>query len=270
MSLRVDLADDVCRCRLRGGLFLSTGFDGGVREADAAYNVTVPDGWGDAGVRDLRSYVDERLSDAGFPTDPAAPALLTGVAQRHARVARLDGVAVVATAGLSNPAALPVDVDASRADFDAAPADSEDAAETETKATDDSPHRPPGTVNLVVGTNRELAPGALANLVAIVAEAKAATLLATTGFPGTTSDAIVVATDPSGEHARFSGAATRLGAATRTCVRDATLGSLGSRYSDGDATIPDAVDDADHGIVTDERSVVSRVAPPTDADDTDP
>ena len=267
MSLRVDVAHGVCRCRLPSGRFLSTGFDGGVRDADAAYNITVPEGWGDAGERDLRSYVDGRVADAGFPADPDAPALLTGVEQRHARAARLDGVAVVATAGLSNPAALPVDAAASSTDRNALSVDAGRSAEAHTTASDESgPHPPPGTVNLLVGTDRDLDPGALANLVAVVAEAKATTLLAVAGFPGTTSDAVVVASDSSGEPAAFSGSATPLGAAARVCVRDAILASLASRYSDAAETIPDSVADAEHGVVTNDRAVVSRIESSDDAD----
>ena len=275
MTLGVDIADGVCRCRLSGGRFLSTGFEGGVRDADAAYNVTVPEGWGDAGARDLRSYVDGRIADAGFPADPDAPALLTGVDQHHARAACLDGVTVVATAGLSNPAALPVETgerpigtDASLADGDGdtpstdrdvdAPSIDRDVDASPVDGdgfSDDADRRPPpGTVNVLVGTDRDLSPGALANLVAVVAEAKATTLLAATGFPGTTSDAVVVGSDPSGKPAAFSGTATPVGAATRVCVRDAILASLASRYGDVEESIPAAVTDAEYGVVTDRHA----------------
>ncbi|WP_418281685.1 adenosylcobinamide amidohydrolase [Halorubrum sp. DTA98] len=254
MTLRADVSDGVCRCRLPGGRFLSTGFDGGVHVADAAYNVTVPEGWGDAGVRDLRSYVDDRLAGVGF-TPGSGPALLTGVDQAHARIARNGEVSVVATAGVSNPAALPIGA----AERDADRARSHEGTDR---------NRPIGTVNLVVGTDRDLAPGALANLVAVVAEAKAATLLSATGYPGTTSDAVVVASDPDGGSTEFSGSATPVGSATRACVRDALLASLSSRY-DGldDATgrvtgdgVPESVSDAEHGVVTDREATVSRIA----------
>jgi adenosylcobinamide hydrolase len=222
--------DGVCQLRRRGTRWLSTGACGGMETADAAYNVRVPEGFDR---EDLAAYVAERRERAGFDAD--GPALLTGVELRHARGARLDPVEVHATVGVSNPAALPLDPDGGGGDRDgAAP--------------------PPGTVNLVVGTTRALEAAALANLVAVAAEAKAATLLSLAGFPGTTSDAVVVGTDPSGEPARFSGSATPVGAAARACVRDAVAASFRSRYAE--ATVPSAVAAAEHGVVTDERAEV--------------
>lgn len=269
----IDVADGVCRCELTNGRFLSTGFDGGFSRADAAYNLTVPDGWGDAGRRDLQTYVTERLTDAGFRSNRSAgafessreadgdrgvssPALLTGVDQQHARVARLASVTVVATAGISNPAALPVEstVDAARPTGRSVGDRSEDGVVTSTKEPPDDDRPPIGTVNLLVGTSRDLTRGALANLVAVVAEAKAATLLTTTGFPGTTSDAIVVASDPSGESTAFSGSATAVGSATRICVRDAVLASLDSRYAE--ESVANTVAEAEHGVVSDRRATV--------------
>lgn len=245
--------DGVCRLACPGFRVLSTGFDGGVRTADAVHSVTVPAGWDDEGRRDLGAYVDERVAAAGFPERPDAPALLTGVDQTHARRARLGPVEVVATAGLSNPAALPVDGEAA-ASTSAAPTDRVSPVGPDV----DAAPRHDGTVNLVVGTTRDLAPGALANLVAVAAAAKAATLLAAAGVPDTTSDAVVVAADPAGESAAFSGAATPVGASARACVRDAVLASLRSRYGpETDATIPDSVADATYGVTTDERATVS-------------
>ncbi|SMO68248.1 adenosylcobinamide amidohydrolase [Halorubrum cibi] len=267
-AFRADVADGVCRFRRVDGAtrFLSTGFDGGIRVADAVHNVTVPEGWDDAGRRDLSEYVDGRVRDAGFAdratdglTDRDAPALLTGVDQRHARIARLDGATAVATAGVSNPAALPI----SDGDVDSVAED--DVAPTT------------GTVNLLVGSERALSPGALANLVAVVAEAKAATLLATVGFPGTTSDAVVVGcpaerADATGsgstraradtdgpEPAAFSGSATPIGSAVRACVRDAVCASLASRYGADFEEAPASISDAEYGVVTDERAAVEPV-----------
>jgi adenosylcobinamide hydrolase len=105
-----------------------------------------------------------------------------------------------------------------------------------------------GTVNVLVGTTRTLDDGALANLLAVAVEAKAATLLAETGFPGTTSDAAVVGCRPDDDPEPFSGSATPVGSATRACVRDAVRSSLRSRYAD--RPVPDSVADADHGVVT--------------------
>ncbi|WP_459880241.1 adenosylcobinamide amidohydrolase [Halorubrum gandharaense] len=257
----VTLADGVCRLSRPDTRFCSTGFDGGTRVADAAFNITVPEEWDDEGDRDLAAYVADRVDRAGFEPASDAPALLTGVDQTHARRARLGPVEVVATAGVSNPAALPVETDGAPA---LAGADTATAA-APTEEDADAPshedaHPSPGTVNLLVGTTRACSPGALANLVAVAAEAKAATLLALAGVPGTTSDAVVVGCDPDGEPAAFSGSATAVGAATRACVRDAVAASLASRYGpETDAALPDTVSDATYGVVTDERARVGRV-----------
>jgi adenosylcobinamide hydrolase len=211
--------------------WLSSGWDGGFRRAEAAYNVSVPEGWSRT---DLDAYVRERRDRAGF--DDPGPALLTGVALDHAAGARAGSVVAYATAGVSNPAALPMDADDAR---DARPpADAGGSAE--------DAHV--GTVNVLVGTTRTLDDGALANLLAVAVEAKAATLLAETGFPGTTSDAAVVGCRPDGDPEPFSGSATPVGSATRACVRDAVRASLRSRYAD--RSVPDSVADADHGVVT--------------------
>ena len=93
--------EDVARVRREGARWLSTAWDGGYCESDAAYNVTVPTGFDRT---DLDAYREERLVDAGFPVGPT---LLTGVEMRHARVAASGPVTVLATAGLSNPAVLP-------------------------------------------------------------------------------------------------------------------------------------------------------------------
>ncbi|TKX58456.1 adenosylcobinamide amidohydrolase [Halorubrum sp. SS7] len=244
------VSEGVLRLRRPGTRWLSTGWDGGWSRAAAAYNVTVPEGFDRT---DLAAYRDERLARAGFageaddPTgegadaDPdASPTLFTGVSMEHARGARLGPAVAYATVGLSNPAMLPT-----------APADTADSREV-TEAAEGPPG--PGTVNLVVGTTRRLAPGAAANLVAVAAEAKAATLLATAGVPGTTSDAVVVADDSGGEPTEFSGSATAVGGAARACVRDAVRASLRSRYPDGD--VPGPAADAEHGVVTDERAEV--------------
>ncbi|MUV61900.1 adenosylcobinamide amidohydrolase, partial [Halobacterium sp. CBA1126] len=148
--------------------WLSTGWDGGLATADRAFNVTVPEGWNPD---DLDAYVADRLADAGFERTRDDPVLLTGVAQRHARCARCGPVEAVATVGVSNPAALPMDPEGG-----ALPADPEPVA---------------GTVNVFVGTTGALDDGALANLVAVATEAKTATLLDAVGFPGTTTDAVV-------------------------------------------------------------------------------
>jgi adenosylcobinamide hydrolase len=232
------VADGVLRVRRPDARWLSTGHAGGELRGDAAYNVSVPEGWTD---RDVDGYAAGRLREAGFEAD--GPVLLTGVSMRHARRARLGPVEAVVTAGVNNPAALPVAPGAATASGDDAPdGDSPDGA---------------GTVNVFVGTTRALAPGALANLVAVAAEAKAATLLDRVGFPGTTTDAVVVACDPAGDPAAYSGSATDVGSAARACVRDALVASLDSRYAE--ESPPPSVEAATHGVVTDERAAVSPV-----------
>ncbi|WP_440770439.1 adenosylcobinamide amidohydrolase [Natronorubrum sp. DTA28] len=221
--------------------WLSTGWNGGRRTADCAYNVSVPEGWDRT---DLGAYVAERLEQAEFSHASGGPVLLTGVDQADARGARYGPVTAYATAGISNPAALPMDPD--------------EQSVSDGSRPDSRSHPGRGTVNVIVGTTRSLAPGALANLIAVAAEAKAATLLADTGFPGTTTDAVVVGHDPTGERAEFSGSGTDVGAATRACVREAVSASLRAHYEDRDETLPDSFADATYGVSTDVRATVFR------------
>ena len=228
------ITDDVLQIARPGTRWLSTGWDGGESVADATHSISVPEGW-ECG--DIERYVEKRLASAGFDRGDG-PVLLTGVDTRHARGARQGPVEIYATAGVSNPAALPID----------------SGDEPEPEATTRETYRA-GTVNLVVGTTRGLTEGSLANLVAVAAEAKAATLLAETGFPGTTTDAVVVACDPDGDPAEFSGSATAVGSAARACVREAVRASLQSRYRI-DPECPESVADAKYGVVTDARAEV--------------
>ncbi len=221
----IAVSDGVLQLRRAGTRWLSTGWAGGFERADAAYNLTVPDGWDRT---DVGRYIEDRRTAAGF--DEPGPALLTGVDLAHARGARSGPVEAVATVGLSNPAALPMD-----------PAGGAPAADVADEAG-------PGTVNVVVGTTRALDDGALATLLAVAVEARAATLLAETGFPGTTTDATIVGGDPAGEPAPFAGSATAVGAAARACVREAVGASLRSRYADRPR--PGSVRDADSGVRT--------------------
>lgn len=237
--------DGVLRLARPETRWLSTGHAGGASVGPVAYNVSVPEGWDEM---DVDGYVERRLDAAGF--DERGPALLTGVSMRHARRARLGPVEAVVTAGVSNPAALPV-AESARS----APVRAVDPTDDGPDATDDGPHA--GTVNVFVGTTRALDAGALANLVAVAAEAKAATLLSRTGFPGTTTDAVVAACDPAGEATPYSGSATEVGSAARACVRDALCASLDARYGASDDAVPDSVADAAHGVVTDDSASVS-------------
>jgi adenosylcobinamide hydrolase len=252
-------AADCCQLRAPAARWLATGWDGGVRAAPAATNLTVPEGFDRA---DLDAYAAERFE--ATPFERSGPVLLTGVAMAHARVATADGVTVVATAGLSNPAALAVgeaaqaDSAGGRVSADGQPSEPEAFADAD---GGDGP--PPGTVNLLVGTEHALADGALATLLATAVEAKTATLGALTGFSGTTSDAVAVGCRPDGDAEPFAGSATAVGDATRRCVRDAIAGSLGSRYPDGDW--PATVAAAAHGVTT---TGPTEAGPPRDVDDT--
>lgn len=216
------VSDGVLQARAPGARWLLTGWNGGYADSDAVYNVTVPDGWDRT---DLQAYAAERRTAAGF--DTPGPALLTGVEMRHAAGAEIDGVRAVATAGLSNPAALPLDPDG------------RDTADLEA-------HPDPGTINLLVGTDRALADGTLATLLATVVEAKTATVQSMTGFTGTTSDAVAVGTDPAGAPAEFAGSATAVGDAARSAVRRAVRDSLASR----ETPPPESVSQADSGSIT--------------------
>ncbi len=206
--------------------WLSSGWNGGLLDANAAYNISVPEGFQRT---DLDAYIDERRTSAGF--DRFGPTLLTGVDLCHARGARCGSVEAVVTAGISNPAVLPMNTDDS--------VSLGDVTETGTE---------PGTVNVIVGTTRSLDDGSLATLLTVAAEAKAATLLAETGFPGTTTDAVVAACDPNADEATFAGSGTQIGAAARACVRDAVRASLRSRYAT--QTMPASVEDAQYGVRT--------------------
>lgn len=221
--------DGVVRIARPGATWLSTGWDGGRVRADRAHSIHVPEGWA---CDDVAAYVDRRLADAGFDRD--GPVLLTGVDSGHARGARCGPVEAIATAGVSNPAPLPVDPEGAPRDPDPTPT---------CEAGDDAgvgqgDGSGAGTVNVAVGTRRNLAPGALANLVAVAAEAKATTLLDRVGVPGTTTDAVVVASDPDGDPAEYSGSGTAVGAAARACVREAVTASLDARYGEDDPPDP--------------------------------
>ncbi|KAB1186637.1 MULTISPECIES: adenosylcobinamide amidohydrolase [Haloferax] len=241
--------DGVCRLYRPETRWLSTGYAGGESHGSVAYNVSVPKGWPET---DLDTYIERRRAAAGF--DEAGPTLLTGVDQAHARRAQFGPVEAVVTAGVSNPAALPTEFEGGDTATDC-DGSLEQTGGPSSPAGGEDEHV--GTVNVVVGTTRSLEPGALANLVAVAAEAKAATLLSRCGSPGTTTDAVIAACDPAGEPEAFSGSATTVGHASRVCVRDAVLASLDSRYAT--TPIPRGVEAAQFGVVADERATVSQV-----------
>ena len=232
------ITDGVLQVRQPQTRWLSTGTNGGRVSADAAYNITVPDSWDET---ELQAYTDQRITTAGF--DTTGPALLTGVAQRHARCATCGTVTAVITAGISNPAALP-------------PRDSiADSGRDDNRIDTDTDRDHPGTINIILVTTRSLEPAGLATLLAGVAEAKAVTLHRQTGFSGTTSDAVIVGSDPAGEAAAFAGSATAVGRAARACVRDGLGAALDARYET--TAMPESVVDADHGARTTATATIS-------------
>lgn len=246
-----EVSDGVLRFARTDTRWLSSTWNGGFSPADAAYNVTVPEGFDRT---DLDRYSHERRTRAGYDDD--GPTLLTGVGMQHARVAELGSVTCVATAGLSNPAALPMESTAtatSSADFGSA--EDPDGGPVDGTSADQPTAPGDGTVNLLLGTTRALDDGAMATLLATAVEAKTATLLAHTGFPGTTTDAVVVGSDPNGDQAPFAGSGTELGQCARACVRDAVEASLESRYRD--STPPGSVEGAEYGTVTTRRAAVT-------------
>jgi adenosylcobinamide hydrolase len=216
--------DDRLTLRRPDTRWLSNGFDGGYATAAAAHNLTVEEGFDRT---DLAAYAAERLGSR-----PVGPTLLTGVRQTNARGARLGPIEAVVTAGLSNPAVLPVEAS--------------DAPRSATSAVADSGVEP-GTVNVLVGSSEPLTDGGLAGLLGTIVEAKTATLLELTGCTGTTSDAVVVGCPDGAGGAAFAGSATEIGNAARVCVRDAVAAALDARYGDDP---PPAPRDAPYGIVT--------------------
>ncbi|MFH5801855.1 adenosylcobinamide amidohydrolase [Haladaptatus sp. CMAA 1911] len=229
------IRDDVLRLARPETRWLSSGWNGGFSDANAAYNVSVPAGFQRT---DLDAYIDERRTSARFGRP--GPTLLTGVDLRHARGTRYGSVEVVVTAGISNPAALPM------------------TSSEETRSLDDTwdVGSDVGTVNVILGTTHALDDGSLATLLSVAVEAKTATLLAETGFPGTT-DAVIAACDPNGEEETFAGSGTPIGAAARACVRDAVQASLRSRYANRE--VPSSVKDADYGVTTEVQSETFRL-----------
>jgi adenosylcobinamide hydrolase len=247
MTFEYDRTDERLALRRPGTRWLSNaavpaGTENGVGDrprgavlADAAFNLTVPEGFERT---DLAAYAAERLDGP-----VTGPVLLTGVSQRHARGARLGSVVAVVTAGLSNPATLPMPETVRGRPGSASPGADCDAGDAWR----------PGTVNVFVGTTRDRVGGAQVGLLATAVEAKTATLSATVGVPGTSTDAVVVGCDPAGEVTRFAGSGTAVGRAARAAVREALRASLASRYAG--ATVPTPAS-AEHRVSTTETATV--------------
>lgn len=204
----------VCAIENAGGRWLHTGWNGGRYDRSRAYSVSVGADWNP---NDIGHDIARRLESEGF--DRPGPTLITGVEATHARIAAADSITVFATAGLSNPATLPV------------------PGQPESGKVPSADPGHPGTVNVAVWTDRALAAGARANAIAMVAEAKAATLLETVGVPGTSTDAVLVGDRNGGEPVTYCGSGTEIGHSIRVCVRDAILASVRSRYGEIDRDI---------------------------------
>ncbi|RRJ32499.1 adenosylcobinamide amidohydrolase [Halocatena pleomorpha] len=238
----ISIEDEVLQYCRPGTRWLSSGWRGGYRTDPAVYNVSVPEEWDHV---DLDAYGSRRRDRAGF--DAPGPTLFTGVDLEHARGARCGSVEAVTTAGISNPAILPMVPDRQAA------------------TSESSIGFHPGTVNIILSASEPLTDGALATLLGTAVEAKTATLLAESGITGTTSDAIVVGCDghrssddrtQSGDDKRqpFAGSATTVGTAARACVRESVHASLSSRYAETPSP-----DETEHGVTTTRRATVFEV-----------
>ncbi len=228
----IERSTGVCQIARPATRWLTAGPNGGYQNSPAAYNVSVPESWEHV---DLTQYGADRRTAAGFARP--GPTLFTGVKQQHARIARCGQVTVVATAGLSNPATLPMD------------------PEEPPESTEHGQPSRPGTVNVVAVTETPLTDGGLATLLATVVEAKTATLCKTVGITGTTSDAVIVGTPRQGEQEPFAGSATAVGSACRAGVRDAIRESLDSRYEKTEFDL----DTSPYGVRTTHRATVEPV-----------
>ncbi|UPM41843.1 adenosylcobinamide amidohydrolase [Halocatena salina] len=239
----ITIEDGVLQYRRSGTRWLSSGWRGGYRTDPVVYNVSVPEEWDHV---DLDAYGKRRCKRAGF--DAAGPTLFTGVDLQHTRGARCGSVEAVTTAGISNPATLPI-------------------VPTRSTATSESSRGfRPGTVNIILSTSEPLTDGALATLLGTAVEAKTATLLAESDITGTTSDAIVVGcerlrssdnrtqpddSDRDREKQPFAGSATAVGTAARACVRESVRASLSSRYAETPSP-----EETEHGVTTTRRATV--------------
>lgn len=228
----ITVNDGVLQYQRPGTRWLSSGWRGGYCTNPAVYNVSVPEEWEHV---DLDAYGKRRRERAGF--DIPGPTLFTGVELQHARGARCGPVEAVTTAGISNPATLPMDPDRT------APAPAKTPAEFH-----------PGTINIVLTTSEPLTDGALTTLLGTVVEAKTATLLAKADITGTTTDAVVVGCDRGDDKQPFAGSATTVGATARACVRESVRASLSSRYAE---TPPP--EETEYGATTTRRATVFEI-----------
>ncbi len=213
--------EGVLQLAYRNAKWVSSGWNGGITTAHSAYNISVPDPWEHT---DLGTYEENRRSQAGFSTP--GPSLFTSVSLEHAYITTDYPVSVIATAGLSNPTNYQSPTSRS----------SGDSANREAR----------GTVNLLLGIERNLPDHCLIEVLCGAIEAKTLTLLQETGIPSTTTDAAIAGCTQTDEELQFAGSATDLGQAVRRCTRDAILASLHSNYPN--QQYPSDETDATYGI----------------------
>ena len=197
---------------------------GGTRTVRDVLNVHVS--------RDYRSESPEAnlqaiARDLGIESDFVG--LLTAVyVERTVAATRRDGdlvVACVATAGVGNATSACREVPWRPETTDASPA--------------------PGTINVVLLAEANLAPEAIVNLVITATEAKTLALIdlgvrtvAGEVATGTSTDAIVVGCTGTGEPRRYAGPATLVGHLAAQCVHEAVTLSLRSPGSAAPAPSP--------------------------------
>jgi adenosylcobinamide hydrolase len=151
----------------------STGVNGGSRPASTIFNHTVPGNFDHA---DPFRYLWQIATAAGFGEDFFG--LLTAVPMRHLCILQYDFITVFITAGVTNPNPDPT-----------------------------APH----TINIIVVSREGLSDGALLETIVTATGAKAHALgLMKYPFTGTTTDAVVVASEGEVRHT-YAGTATEAG-----------------------------------------------------------
>jgi adenosylcobinamide amidohydrolase len=171
---------------------------GGLGPRDWVVNAQVPGGYSRV---DLDAHSAQIAAGSGLTGSGVG--MFTAVDVRHFHPVEIDGAAVVATVGVTEPA------------WAAAP------------STDI--HRAVGTINVVARLPVRIADGGLVNLVATITEAKCQAL-AERGVPGTgtPSDAVTVLCPLDGEPAPFGGPRSQWGSRLARATHGAILTALDS------------------------------------------
>ena len=142
---------------------VSTGVDGGLRDVSTLLNHTVPH---DFDHTDPLTFIHGLLADAKYAED--AFGLLTAVPMKDLCILQYDYISVFVTAGITNPNPDPT-----------------------------KPH----TINIIVTSNEGFSSAALLETIITVTEAKAHALrLLGRDFTGTTSDAVIIASEGDPKH----------------------------------------------------------------------